>query len=50
MFFIKQTQNWIKEITVDTQSKAWSVFAHLNTGVMGLNPTWSMDVCVRCSV
>jgi hypothetical protein len=29
------------------QSKAWTVFARLNTGVVGSNPTRGMDVCVR---
>jgi hypothetical protein len=28
-------------------SKAWYVFARSNTGVVGLNPTRGMDVCVR---
>jgi hypothetical protein len=34
-------------ITVAAQSKAWTVFARSNTGIMGSNPTWGMDVCVR---
>jgi hypothetical protein len=33
-------------ITVTLQSKTWTVFAHSNTGIMGSNPTWGMDVCV----
>jgi hypothetical protein len=33
-------------ITVAVQSKAWNVFTHSNTGIVGSNPTWSMDVCV----
>jgi hypothetical protein len=37
-------------ITVAVQSKAWNVFAHLNTGIMGLNPTQGMDICLRYSV
>jgi hypothetical protein len=28
-------------------SEAWTVFASSNTGVVGSNPTRSMDVCVR---
>jgi hypothetical protein len=36
-----------KLITVASRSKAWTTFARLNTGVVGLNPTWGMDVCVR---
>jgi hypothetical protein len=34
-------------ITVAARSKAWTVFARSNTGVMGSNPTRNMDVCVR---
>jgi hypothetical protein len=34
-------------ITVTAQSKAWTVFAHLNHGIVGSNPAWGMDVCVR---
>jgi hypothetical protein len=34
-------------ITVAARSKAWTVFARLNTGVVGLNPTEGMDVFVR---
>jgi hypothetical protein len=26
--------------------KAWTVFVLSNTGIVGSNPTWSMDVCV----
>jgi hypothetical protein len=29
------------------RSKAWTVFAHSNIGIMGSNPTQSMDVCLR---
>jgi hypothetical protein len=32
---------------VAARSKAWTVFARLNTGIVSLNPTWGMDVCVR---
>jgi hypothetical protein len=35
-----------KPITVATWSKAWTVCARLNTGVVGSNPTGGMDVCV----
>jgi hypothetical protein len=28
------------------RSKAWTVFARLNTGIVGSNPTWVMDVCL----
>jgi hypothetical protein len=34
-------------ITVAPRSKAWTVFARWNTGVVGLKPTRGMDVCVR---
>jgi hypothetical protein len=34
-------------ITVATLSKAWTVFTRSNTGIVGSNPTWGMDVCVR---
>jgi hypothetical protein len=34
-------------ITVAARSKAWTGFAHSNTGFVGSNPTWGMDVCVR---
>jgi hypothetical protein len=32
---------------VDAGSKAWTVFARLNAGIMGSNPTRDMVVCVR---
>jgi hypothetical protein len=28
-------------------SKAWTVFAHSNTGIVGSNPTGGTDVCVH---
>jgi hypothetical protein len=28
-------------------SKAWTVVGHSNSGIVGSNPTWGMDVCVR---
>jgi hypothetical protein len=34
-------------LTVAAKSKAWTVFAHLNTGIVGSNPTQGMDVFVR---
>jgi hypothetical protein len=33
-------------ITVAAQSLVWTVFVRSNTGVMGSNPTRSMDVCI----
>jgi hypothetical protein len=35
------------QITLAARSKAWTVFARSNTGVIGSNPTRGMDVCVR---
>jgi hypothetical protein len=34
-------------IAVAGRSKAWTVFARSNAGIMGSNPTWGIDVCVR---
>jgi hypothetical protein len=34
-------------IRVVAKSKAWTVVARWNTGVVGSNPTRSMDICVR---
>jgi hypothetical protein len=34
-------------ITVAARSKAWNVFAHSNTGIVGSNPIQGMDVCLR---
>jgi hypothetical protein len=33
-------------ITVAALSKAWTVFARSNAGIVGSNPTQGMDVCV----
>jgi hypothetical protein len=33
-------------VTVAARSKAWNVFARLNTGIVGSNPARGMDVCV----
>jgi hypothetical protein len=38
-----QIYSW--PITVAARSKAWTVFARSNTGIVGLNPTQGMDVC-----
>jgi hypothetical protein len=35
-------------ITVAARSKAWTVFARPNAGIMGSNPTQGMDVCIVC--
>jgi hypothetical protein len=34
-------------ITVAARSKPWTVFALSNTVIVGLNPTWGMDVSMR---
>jgi hypothetical protein len=34
-------------ITVAARSKPLTVFAHSNIRIVGLNLTWSMDVCVH---
>jgi hypothetical protein len=36
-----------RPITVAAESKAWTVLAISNTGIVGSNPTRGMDVCVR---
>jgi hypothetical protein len=41
------TLRTFKVLTVDAWSKAWTVFARPNTGIVGWNPTRDMDVCVR---
>jgi hypothetical protein len=32
---------------VAARYKIWFVFTRSNTGIVGWNPTWGMDVCVR---
>jgi hypothetical protein len=34
-------------IKVAAGSEAWTVFARSNTGIVGSNPTWGMDICVH---
>jgi hypothetical protein len=38
---------FLMPITVAARSKAWTVFARWNTAIVGSDPTWGMDVCVR---
>jgi hypothetical protein len=33
-------------ILVTERSKAWTIFARSNAGIVGSNPTQGMDVCV----
>jgi hypothetical protein len=40
-------QNTEVPITVAVRSKAWNILVRSNTGIVGSNPTWGMDVCVR---
>jgi hypothetical protein len=37
-----------KPITVAARSKAWTVFARSNAGIVGSYPTQGMDVCIVC--
>jgi hypothetical protein len=36
-----------RSITVTALFMSWTVFARSNTGIVGSNPTWGMDVWVR---
>jgi hypothetical protein len=49
----KEDVNWnfsrllsLVPITAASRSKAWTVFARSNTGIVSTNPTQGMDVCV----
>jgi hypothetical protein len=39
-------QSYFPPIAVVAPSKAWNDFTRSNTGIVGSNPTWGMDVCV----
>jgi hypothetical protein len=39
--------NSLWPLTVAAQSKAWTVFARSDAGIVGSNPTQGMYVCVR---
>jgi hypothetical protein len=43
---LRRSIDWMP-ITVAVLSNAWTAFARSSTGVMGSNPTRSMDVCMR---
>jgi hypothetical protein len=46
MYYFRRQQS--REPTIVTaRSKAWTVFARANTGIVGSNPIHGMDVCVR---
>jgi hypothetical protein len=34
-------------ITVAARPETWNVFVRSNTGIVGSNPTWGMDDCIR---
>jgi hypothetical protein len=38
----------VKPVTLAARSKARTVFARSNAGIMGWNPTQGMDVCIVC--
>jgi hypothetical protein len=40
----------VKCLFIAEQSKACTVYDHLNIGNTGSNPAWGMDVCPRVSV
>jgi hypothetical protein len=49
-FYSRQEISWLTDelpITVDARSKAWTVFARSDAGIVSSNPTQVMDVCVR---
>jgi hypothetical protein len=44
--FVNQKMRIIA-ITAAAPSRAWNVFARSNTGIVGSNPPWGMDFCLR---
>jgi hypothetical protein len=38
----------LSPVTVAARSKAWTIFARSESGIVGLNPTQNMDVCYVC--
>jgi hypothetical protein len=47
MIFIFTTCRFSVPITVAARSKARTVFARSNTGIVGSNPTQGMDACLH---
>jgi hypothetical protein len=45
--YFKMEYRFVSPITVAAWSKAWTVFAGSNAGIVGSNPTQDMDVYVR---
>jgi hypothetical protein len=49
IFYDYDIATWFhRPVTVDAHSKAWTVFARSNAGIVGSNPTQGTDVCVVC--
>jgi hypothetical protein len=46
-YALRKNVSLLMPVTVAALSKAWIVFARSNTGIVGSNLTWGMDVCVR---
>jgi hypothetical protein len=45
LYYVRVKASW--PIRVALRSKSWTVFVLSNTGIMGSNLTWGMDICVR---
>jgi hypothetical protein len=48
MTWIFNVSKLCSAITVAAQSKAWTVFARSNAGIVGSNPTLGIDDCIVC--
>jgi hypothetical protein len=44
---MRSMQTSCSPVTVAVRSKAWTVFARSNTGIVGSNPNRGVDICVR---
>jgi hypothetical protein len=44
---IQFTDTAVELISMAARSKAWTVFARSNAGIVGSNPTLGVDVCMR---
>jgi hypothetical protein len=38
----------VRSISVAARSKAWTVFARLNAGIMNSKPTEDVNICIVC--
>jgi hypothetical protein len=45
-YVISPWYSLVTPITVAARSKTWTVFARSNTGIVGSNPTWDINICV----